>query len=343
LFWRKLVRQRFIILFVVLLIALSGCGGRQAAATITPTSTATPIVAATLTATASTPLAILVLPADLDPDTSNLYQKTVYDLTQASGLRFQVRNTLTTADLEPALKVVIALPPDPGIAALAAVAPQVQFLAINIPDITPGGNVSVLGNNSQSDVSAFIAGYTAALITDDYRIGMMMPKDNPDAVRALNAYASGMVFYCGICRPFYYLPWTYPQYIEIPADEDKANYHAYADVLILQYKVRTIYLYPDIATPDLEDYIGTTGVSMIGTVAPEQKPAGWVMTIQPDVIKAIQNAWPQLVSGQGGITVQSPLGLADIDPTLLSPGKQRLVQQTLDDLQAGLISTGTNQ
>ena len=155
------------------------------------------------------------LPADLDPETSNLYQKTVYDLAQASGLRFQVRNTLTAADLEPGLQVVIALPPDPGIAALAAAAPQVQFLAINIPDMAAGGNISVLGGNSQSDIAAFLAGYTAAMITDDYRIGMLMPKDNPDALRALNAYASGMTFYCGICRPFYFYPGPFPQYVEI--------------------------------------------------------------------------------------------------------------------------------
>jgi hypothetical protein len=93
-------------------------------------------------------------------------------------------------------------------------------------------------------------------------------------------------------------------------------------------------------TPDLETYIGTTGVYMIGTRTPEQRPAGWVMTIQPDIIQAIQDAWPGLVSGQGGVTVQSPLGLSDIDSTLLTPGKQRLVEQTLNDLQAGLISTG---
>jgi hypothetical protein len=336
------VRQRSIILFIAIAVILSACGARESAATSTPVPTNTPIVPPTVTATPSTPLAILVLPADLEPDTSNLYQKTVYDLAQASGLRFQVRNTLTSADLEPGLKVLIALPPDPGIAALAAAAPQVQFLAINIPGIAAGGNVSVLGNNSQTDISAFLAGYTAALITDDYRIGMMIPKDNADAIRALNAYASGMRFYCGICRSFYFYNWSYPQYVEIRADEDKANYNAYADILILQYKVSTIYLHPDIATSDLETYIGTTGVSMIGRITPEQRPAGWVMTIQPDIIRAIQNAWPNLVAGQGGVTVQSPLGLSDIDPSLLSPGKQRLVEQTLSDLQAGLINTGVN-
>ncbi len=335
------MRQRLIILFVLLVVALSACGGGEAAGTSTPVPTDTPLVPPTLTPTAATPLAILSLPADLDPETSNLYQTTVYDLTQTSGLRFQVRNTLSAADLaEPGLKIVISLPPDPGIAALAAAAPQVQFLAINIPEVTAGGNISVLGSNSQTDVAAFLAGYTAALITDDYRIGMMMPKDNPDAVRALNAYATGMKFYCGACRPFYFYPWTFPQFVEIPAEEDKTHYNAFADILILQHKVGTIYLHPDVVTPDLETYIGTTGVYMIGTKTPEQRPAGWVMTIQPDVIKAIQNAWPDLVNGQGGITVQSPLGLSDIDATLLTPGKQRLVEQTLNDLQAGLISTG---
>ncbi len=334
------MHQRFSILFVVIVVLLSACGGNPSAGTSTPAPTDTPVIPPTLTATPPTPLAILVLPADLDPEISNLYQKTVYDLTQASGFRFQVRNSLTSVDLEPGLKVVIALPPDPGIAALAAAAPQVQFLAINIPGITAGGNISVLGDNSQSDVAGFLAGYTAALITDDYRIGMLLPKDNADAVRALNAFFTGMKFNCGVCRQMFYYAWTYPQYLEISAEEDPANYDAYADILMLQYKVETIYLHPAIATPDLMTYIGTTGVSMIGTVSPEQRPAGWVMTIKPDVIQAIQNAWPGLISGQGGIVVQSPLGLADVDPNLLSPGKQRDVEKVLSDLQAGLISTG---
>jgi hypothetical protein len=320
-------------------MTLSACGaGNEASLTATLAPTDTPIPLPTLTATPVVPLTILVLPATLDAETSDLYQKTVYDLAQAAGMRFQVRNTLTAADLEPGLQIVIALPPDPGIVALAAAAPNVQFLAIGMPDVTAGGNVSVLGGNSQSDIAAFLAGYTAALITDDYRIGMMMPRDNADAIRAFKAYANGMTFYCGTCRPFYYLNWAFPQYIDIPATEEKKNYNAYSDILMSQFKVRTIYLYPDIATLDLETYIGTTGTLMIGTQTPEQLPAGWVMTIQPDVVKAIQSAWPQLVSGQGGLAVQSPLGLSDIDPTLLSPGRQRLVEQMLLDLQSGFVT-----
>ena len=180
----------------------------------------------------------------------------------------------------------------------------------------------MLGSNSQSDVAAFLAGYTAALTTDDYRIGMMMPKDNPDAMRALNAYANGMKYYCGICRPVYFFAWAFPQYVEIPAEEDQDQLRClrrYFDPAV-QGAARFIFI-RILSSPDLATYIGTTGTSMIGTITPEQRPAGWVMTIQPDIIKAIQNAWPDLVSGKGGITVQSPLGPERHRPQPSLPGK----------------------
>ncbi|HEY5729611.1 MAG TPA: hypothetical protein VIS72_06135 [Anaerolineales bacterium] len=333
------MRLRLIIL-LALTAVLSACGAGEPAAIVTATIAPTdpPVLLPTPTSTPTIPLAILILPADMDAGTSDLYQKTVYDLAQASGMRFQVLNSLSSANLEPGLKIVIALPPDPGITALAAAAPDVQFLAINLPGVLPGGNVSVLGGSSQPEISGFLAGYTAAMLTDDYRVGMLMPKDNNDAIRMYNSFANGRKFYCGLCRPYFYLPWDFPQFLEIGAEQDVNDYDAFADILILQYKVRTIFIHPDIYTQDLVDYVGTTGTMMIGTVSPEQRPAGWIMTIQPDTIKAIQTAWSQLAFGQGGITVQSPLGLSDVDPSLLSPGKQQDVQQKLDELQAGLIA-----
>jgi hypothetical protein len=342
------VRLRVIVLISLLSILLTACGGGEASATATQPPTETPIVPPTLTPTPTIPLAILVLPANLDAEASNLYQTAVYDLAQAVGYRFQVRNELAPEELtEPGLKIVIALPPDPGVAALAAAAPGVQFLAINIPGLTPGGNLSVLAGDSQSDIPAFLAGYTAALLTDEYRIGMILPKDNPDAQVAAAAFRNGMIYYCGLCRPIFYptfclaenLQSCFPQYVEIPSDEDPSRYNPYADYLIIQRRVLAIYTYPTVADAGLLTYIGTTGAYVIGTSTPEPRPAGWVMTIQPDVIKAIQNAWPQLVAGQGGTAVQSPLGLSDIDPTILTPGKERLVRETLNELQLGRIST----
>jgi hypothetical protein len=335
------VRVKLALLVILLASSLNACSfGKGIEPTTVPTQTA--VALPTHTATPATPHAILVVPADMDKDASDAYQKVVYDLAQQSGLRFQVRNTFTSVDFEPGLKIVVVLPPDPGVVALAATAPQVQFLAINIPGVTAGANVSVLASNSQVDVPAFIAGYTAAMISDEYHTGMLYPENNADAQRALIAYTNGTSYYCGLCQPFYYVPYTFPVSIPIPANEDKASYGGYATYLI-QRKVYTIYLYPDIAIKELTDFLSTTGTQVIGTTLPNPRPSGWVMTIRPDETKAIQKAWPDLVAGKGGLNVPSPLGLADVDPNLLSPGKQRLVQKVLDDLQAGRIATGVGQ
>ena len=328
--------------FAILIIALLSSCGTSATEIAGPTAvpSITPQPTATIIPTPSTPLAILVVPADMDKVASDLYQKTVYDLAQQSGFRFQVRNTLIPADLaDPTLKVVIALPPDPGIASLAPTAPGVQFLTVNIPDLTAGGNVSVLAGDTQVELPAFLAGYTAALITEEYHIGMLIPQGNTDAQRAFNAFSNGMAFYCGLCRTFYISPIAYPTYVEVIAGEDPKNYGGYANLLINDRDVDTMYIYPSLVNDDFLAYVGTTGALLFGTSMPEQRPGGWVMTIAPDTVKAIQTTWPNLIAGQGGINVQSPLGLADVDPDLLSPGRLRLVQETLDGLLAGRIST----
>jgi len=322
---------------------LGACGGNTPTEIPppTPVPTHTPEPPPTAIATASTPLAILVLPEEMDKFSFDLYQKTVYDLAQESGVRFQVRNFLTPEDLaDPNLKVVIALPPDPGIASYAAAAPNVQFLAVNIPDIPAGGNVSSLAPDTQVDLPAFLAGYTLAMLVDEYHLGMLIPKDNPDAQRAFAAFNNGMKYYCGLCTGIYFSPVTYPTVLEVPVDEDPARYGGYANVLINDRKVDALYIYPTLANPDFLTYVGTQGVLMVGTSMPDQRPGGWVMTVRPDTVKAIQTAWPQLIAGQGGINVQSPLGIADVDPAILTPGKLRLVQEMLEALLAGRIRTG---
>lgn len=345
------MRSRILIVLTVIVAAsLGACSvGGRAEPTATPSETAVP--SPTSVPTPDSPLVILVLPPDLEASESDAYQKVVYDLAQQSGMRFQVRNGLGATDVEPGLRIVIALPPDPGIAALAAAAPGVQFLAINIPGVSASGNVSVLAGNGQIDVPAFLAGYTAAVISDDFRAGMILPKDNPGAQLAARAFANGMAYYCGLCTSYrLYLDANgagirYPQFAEIPADEDPSRFGGWANYLVGSLKVDALYVFPDpkLEVPQLYDSLGQAGAQIIGTTPPNPVPAGWVMGIQADAVKAIQSAWPELVAGRGGQSIPSPLGLANIDPLFLTPGKQRLVQQVLDDLQAGRIATGVGQ
>lgn len=332
------MRSKSVLFVIVLSLIISACTlGKKPEPTATPSDTAVP--ADTVAPSPSTPLAILLMPADIDKATSDAYQTEVYNLTQSSGMRFQVRNSLSPKEIDPGLKVVVALPPDPGIAALAAAAPQVQFLTIDIQGINAGGNISTLGAANQAAIPAFVAGYTAAMISEDHHVGMLFPRGDVTAQNAAGAFANGMSYYCGTCQPLY-PPYGFPVFQDIPADENKSHFPAYADVLIVQHKVDTIFLYPGIVVKELTDYLSQTGTNMIGTSTPNPRPGTWIMTIQPDEVKAIEKAWPDLTAGHGGQTVQSPLGLSDIDSSVISPGRQRDVQRVLDDLLAGRISTG---
>src|SRR5690349_1149229 len=167
--------------FLLIIVLLTSCSGLGGEPTATPGPTDTPVPTVGPTATLPAPLIILVLPADMNEQRAKEYQTAIYDLSQAAGYRFQVLNSLSSADL--------ALPPDPGIASLAAAAPGAQFLAVNIPGVTPGGNVSVLGgDNLPIDKVAFMAGYIAAMITQDYHTGVIVRKGSPDADKIVTAF-----------------------------------------------------------------------------------------------------------------------------------------------------------
>jgi len=61
---------------------------------------------------------------------------------------------------------------------------------------------------------------------------------------------------------------------------------------------------------------------------------------RPDETQSYPDRLARLVGGQRRTTFPSPLGLADVDPTLLTAGKERLVQQVLENLLTGRILTG---
>lgn len=334
------------LLLILAALLLTGCGAEPATEAptdpiIASTPTAAPQPEAILTPTPEIPLAILVVPADLDQEISNTYQTLVYNLAQSAGMRFQVRNTLSVADFEPALRVVIALPPDPGLAELAPQAPQVQFLSVNIPNMVAGGNLSVLANTERPDISAFMAGYIGAAITEDYRTGLIIPKDDPAGQVMLAAFRKGHEYYCGICQIIFPPYHEYPLFVEIPSDAPLNEYNAYADYL-MNYSVETMYVSPQLANEDLMLYLSTNGILVVSDLPPQKITGNLVATIQPDVIHAIESAWPQLIAGTGGINITSPLILENINSEHLPPGKEQDAHDILVQLQAGLIQTGVS-
>ena len=339
---------RFAFIFLTLIL-LTSCalGGSATPGLDVPTSA--PVITASPTPT-SNPLTILVLPVEMPRAESDQYQSLVYDLAKANGMRFQVRNALTPADLAfegAALKVVVALPPDPGLDGLAAAAPGVQFLALDIPGLAAAPNLSSVGATGLPvDQQAFLAGYIAGLVAPEWRVGILSQKDNPDGDAAVTAFANGYHFYCGDCfNPNFTMGFShgdYPVIVRIPVDEPERNYPGYADLLIRNF-VKVAYLYPEIAQPDLLAYLAQNGVLLISQTLPgEDVRSNWIASIQPDLTSALQRIFPELVAGIGGQVAPTPLFITDINSDQFSIAKLRLAQDVLNGLQNGIIGTGVN-
>jgi hypothetical protein len=339
-----LLRKLLVLIFCLFLLTACRSAGQVTSATANPTTTKIPVASPT----PSMPLVILILPADMPKADSDQYQTLVYNLAQTNHMRFQVRNALSAADVAfegPALKIVIALPPNPGLVELATSAPHVQFLAVSIPDLAPAANLSTLGASGVlADQQGFLAGYIAGMVAPEWRTGILSQKDTPGGEAARTGFENGYHFYCGDCfNPNFNQPFShgkYPVVVRIPTDVPQSAYDGHADLLIQNF-VKVAFVYPAVATPELLSYMAQSNLNLIGQALPsEDIRSNWIASIQPDLFSALQGIFPELLAGHGGQNVPTPLHLADVNPNLLSDAKLRLVQQVLDGLQNGTIGTG---
>jgi len=82
----------------------------------------------------------------------------------ANGHSFALTNSLSAAQLGLGVRVVVSLASPSEVESLASVLPQVQFLALNAPNLVPTENLSlVITTESSRDQLSFLAGYALAL------------------------------------------------------------------------------------------------------------------------------------------------------------------------------------
>ncbi len=337
-------------LYAILITGLlAGCGLTPAAPTATPepaivpTITPEPLPTVTATHTPAPLLAVLLAGPGADTVQAGVLQTTLNEIITAAGLRWQVRQQLTPADLTPAVHLVVALPPDPGLAALAAAAPGTQFLAVGVPGLEPAANLSIVGaQGPRPDQQGFIAGYIAAMLTPDWRAGAITISDSVEGRAARSGFLNGAVFFCGLCNQSYPPFYDYPRYVELPASATAAEWQAAANHMI-DYYVETVYVAPGAGDVAMLATLSAAGVNLIGSGIPgEAIQANWVLSFSSDPLAQVQAVLPQILAGRGGQNLPLPLEFSQINPELLSPGKQALAEQVLADLLAGYIDTGVD-
>ena len=342
---------RLALLLASLGLFLSGCGAiiPTPRPTLTPAPslipTATAIPTSTPTPTPPPPVAVLLAGAGSDQAQVSTLQTALNDSVVKAGLRWQVRQKLTLSDLAPELKLVVVLPPDPGIAELVAAAPATQFLAIGIPGLPAASNLTTLGaEGARTDQQGFIAGVIAAMLSDDWRVGAISLSDTVEGLSARTGFLNGVVYFCGLCRPAHPPFYEYPLYIELPSTATSAEWQEAANYMV-DHLAKTVYVYPGAGDEAMLSILADAKVNIIsGGAPPANTGSSWVVSLTTDPVPLIQSTVAGLLDGslKGGQALTIPIQFTQVNPALLTPGKQRLAQQVLSDLQAGYIDTSVD-
>jgi hypothetical protein len=284
---------------------------------------------------------ILVAPPETASTEFERLLSTLAELAEAEDLDFEVRSSFTQEDLSPDLKVVAAIPPDPGLAALAQAAPTTQFLGIAIPGLEPAPNLSIINTQEISpDRMGFLAGYLAAVVAPEWRVGVISTNDTPEGVSQRRGFLNGAIFFCGLCRQSYPPFNTYPMYVEAPSGSSPQEWQTVGNILIDQ-AVEIAYIAPGVSDESLFEHLASAGINLIGSVPlPTGLRDQWIATISGDIPSALEAIWPDLIAGQGGASQPALLTVTHINPDLFSPGRQRLVDNLIVELSSGFIDTG---
>jgi hypothetical protein len=345
------IRYLALLLLCSMSLILYACGGAtpvvpsQAATPlateIPPTETATP----TASPTPETPVVVLLAPNGADPALVEPMQAYLAEQAEKADLRFQVRPELSAAEMS-GVSIVVALSPASNLGEMASAFPETQFLAVNLPELEPTANLSVINLGFQRpDQLGFLAGYIAAEITPDWRAGILTASDSPEGEAMRQGFVNGVYYFCGLCRPVYPpFPNTgYPITLQLPSGASTADQQAAINQL-LSWQVGTVFVDPALSDDALLDQLTQAGIHYILTSPhSQQSQASWVASLGfGDSMQAIAERWTALLNGESGAISSLPLGITETNPDLLSAGKLRLAEEMLQDLDAGLIDTGVD-
>jgi basic membrane lipoprotein Med (substrate-binding protein (PBP1-ABC) superfamily) len=348
-FKNRFLKAVCLCLGLALLLALSACSSDlPLGPTTTPTATAPPqateTVAPTPSATPQPPLVVLWASDGADAQIVAGLQTLLTQLASQDGLRFQSISGSDSPDLAQPVRIVVAVSPGTELQKLASAAPDTQFLAIaGGSSLEAGKNITLLGGQgARADQLGFLAGYLAATVTQDWRVGVISQADSGSELAAQAAFINGVVFFCGLCRPSYPPFVQYPVYAQLPVGASQAEGQNIVDSLVSQ-GVETVYVTPSATSEALLGYLAEKGVHIIGSTPPPQAVQDdWVATVTTDWTAAVKDAWPDLLKGTGGQELSVPIVVENANAALFSPGRQQLVDETRTELLAGRIDTGVN-
>ena len=202
-------------------------------------------------------------------------------------------------------------------------------------DLPSVSNLSVV--RVRNEYKSFLAGYLMELIAPDRRAAALLPSDTSLGMALEETFKNGGYYYCGICNTYYSPYVSFPLVTSLPASTDMGTWLYAADEMMKNY-VYAMYIAPEIANGDLLYSLAMKGLILVGgNTPPAELRERWAGTIYLDIPTPLAELLQSVAAGQGGTVIDAPIQLKDVNPDLLSLGRQRLMESTAEDLYKGLI------
>jgi len=327
-------------LLAVLSLILAACGLLAPAATPTAVPP-TPVPATTTPEPTATPTplpdrVVLVAAPEADVALLEALRPVVQELAGSAGLEVDERPGLQPNEISAGMKVVILPAAPANLNELLAAGSQTQFAVFSSTALESAVNLSVVHYAAENQ--AFIAGYLATLIAGDWRSAGLLPNDGLLGGRLPEAFENGGQYYCGICSPQNGPYVRFPLSAGLPASASPAEWQAAVQTL----QPSVIYVYyvaPEAASPELLTLLSQQEVLLLGGKTPADafRPR-WAGTVKLDAAAPLREIWPALIEGKGGQSTAAALQITDVQPGLLSPGRQSNAEQVYQKLAEGLIN-----
>jgi len=255
------------------------------------------------------------------------------DLAAAQEWILEQHTSFSADNIDPELRVVLALPPVSDIEQWADQTPEVQFVAVGISGLTTRPNLSLIGPNGfREDQLSFLAGYLAAVITPDWRVGTII--DEAAEVRAAG-FRNGVIYYCGLCRLTYPPYYDYPLSFTLKSDHTEEDWRQSAEFFAAN-AVDTLFINVNTIEPEMLQILSNSGLTLFGSLMTADADH-WIGTLRLAPEISLREKWNDILQEEGGWRTEIPLVLEDVNQELLSIGRLHWIEKMIDELQMGFI------
>lgn len=330
-------------LALILGALIAGCGllsrtgpGPTATAPRRPTATASP----SPTPTPEPGIVLLLTDEDSELPVGPLIAS-LEQLTAGQGLALEQRELEDTGQLSAQTQLVISMGSPSDLTGMASEYPEAHFVGIGqLPEEAPANLSGMVAPKPLPLMEAFLAGFGATVITDNYRVAVIVPEgeDRSEAIR--RGFRNGVRFYCGLCRPARPPNLEYPLERSAPPDLTIERARFLAEDLVAE-GVSSVYLAPGLEETPLANALADLGI----VLAAQRRPSGipdsaWAFAIRPAPERAIETHWEAALGGTPDSIWPLRLIVDHRNPTVASNGRARVIAEIQDDLNDGFIDPG---